>query len=112
MSLNNIRRKKDQLIINKVQELNKKQDIMRQENEEIYHKFDIVRQENPNLQKQMGHGQHRVDGSDRSPATDDNLAGPDKDIPSVRLELSQPQHAAKEQEAPLHQPWSKHFTLT
>lgn len=77
------------------------EDIMHQENKKLYHKFDIVREENLDLLKKVGHGQQRVDGSDRSPTTNSNLACQDEDIPSVRLELSQPQHAAKEQqEAP------------
>ncbi|KAG2611917.1 hypothetical protein PVAP13_4KG082400 [Panicum virgatum] len=100
MSLREIRRKKDQQIIDKIEELNKKENILHQKNEEIYHKFDIVRQENLNLQKKAEHGQG-VDGEDTSSATSYNIAGPDWDIPLVRLELGQPQHVAKEQpEAP------------
>lgn len=77
------------------------ENILHQKNEEIYHKFDIVRQENLNLQKKAEHGQQGVDGEDTSSATSYNIAGPDGDIPLVRLELGQPQHVAKEQpEAP------------
>ena len=43
------------------------------------------------------HVQQGVDGGDKSSGTEYNIAGPDEDLTSVRLELGQPQHVAKEQ---------------
>ncbi|XP_066341264.1 MADS-box transcription factor 23-like [Miscanthus floridulus] len=96
MSLHNIRKKKDSVIINQIQELNKRENIMLQEYKELEHHFDINHQENMNLQKKV-HVQQGVDGGDKSSGTEYNIAGPDEDLTSVRLELGQPQHVAKEQ---------------
>ena len=43
------------------------------------------------------HVQQGVDGGDKSSGTEYNIAGPDEDLTSVRLELGQPQHVAKEE---------------
>ncbi|XP_066333390.1 MADS-box transcription factor 23-like [Miscanthus floridulus] len=72
MSLHNIRQKKDNLIINQIQELKKKENIMLQEYEELQHHFDINRQENMNLQKKV-HRQQGVDGGDKSSAIEYNI---------------------------------------
>ncbi|CAN6347944.1 unnamed protein product [Urochloa humidicola] len=96
MSLHDIRHKKQQLI-DKIQDLKKKENIMHRRNEEPYYQFDIVRQEKLNLHNKVGRGQGQgLDGGDRSSTSEYDFAGPDEEVPSVRLELSQPQHLANE----------------
>ncbi|XP_062182917.1 MADS-box transcription factor 23-like isoform X2 [Phragmites australis] len=95
MSLHSIRLKKDQLMIDQIQELNKKESILHEENKELRHKLNSIRQENVNLQKKV-HGQIGVDGGQNSSAIDYNIAVPEEDMTPVRLGLSQAQHVAKE----------------
>ncbi|XP_062227610.1 MADS-box transcription factor 23-like isoform X2 [Phragmites australis] len=90
MSLRSIQLKKDQLMIDQIQELNKKKSVLHQENKELRHKFNSIRQENMNLQKKI-----RVDGGQNSSATDYNITVPEEDVTPVHLER-QPQHVAKE----------------
>ncbi|KAK3132259.1 hypothetical protein QOZ80_6AG0518560 [Eleusine coracana subsp. coracana] len=94
MSLHNIRVKKDEFIINEIQELNKKETLMIEQNEELRHKFNIIREENINLRKKVSEHQGERNAQ-KSSATEFTSSAEDDDD-QVHLELSQSQHAAKE----------------
>ncbi|XP_062192128.1 MADS-box transcription factor 23-like isoform X2 [Phragmites australis] len=53
MSLRNIRLTKDQLMIDQIQELNRKGGLVHQENIELYNEVNLVHQENIELQKKV-----------------------------------------------------------
>ncbi|KAG8047337.1 hypothetical protein GUJ93_ZPchr0008g12340 [Zizania palustris] len=53
MSLRNIRLKKDNVMIDQIQELNRKGSLMHQENMGLHHKLSLVHQEQINLQKKV-----------------------------------------------------------
>ncbi|CAL5006087.1 unnamed protein product [Urochloa decumbens] len=93
LSLRNIRMKKDQLMIDQIQELNRKGSLMHRENIELYNKANLVRQENIELQRKVyGHGinDHPASGTARHSMDTEN-----EDV-RVNLELSQPQSAQRD----------------
>ncbi|CAL5012634.1 unnamed protein product [Urochloa decumbens] len=93
LSLRNIRMKKDQLMIDQIQELNRKGSLMHRENIELYNKANLVRQENIELQRKVyGHGvnEHPASGTARHSMDTEN-----EDV-RVNLELSQPQSVQRD----------------
>ncbi|KAL9446979.1 hypothetical protein AB3S75_014612 [Citrus x aurantiifolia] len=77
MSLRGVRMKKDQILMDEIQELNRKGNLIHQENVELYKKV---------------YGTRDLNGSNRNPLHTNNIGiGEDSHIP-VRLQLSQPQH--------------------
>ncbi|KAL6606970.1 hypothetical protein ACP70R_042623 [Stipagrostis hirtigluma subsp. patula] len=95
MSLHSVWLKKDQLILEQIQELRKKENIVHKENMELHHKFNRICQENKNLKEKV-YGQRGVDGSQNS-SSEYSITVPAEDITPVHLELSLPkQHITKE----------------
>ncbi|XP_062234191.1 MADS-box transcription factor 23-like isoform X2 [Phragmites australis] len=94
MSLQNIRLKKDELMIDEIQELNRKENLMHHENEELRHKINNIHQENVILQKKV-YGQQGAGKAQKSSATEYSFTGPADYVDPVHLELSQAQHVPK-----------------
>ncbi|KAH9690227.1 Agamous-like MADS-box protein AGL16 [Citrus sinensis] len=83
MSLRGVRMKKDQILMDEIQELSRKGNLIHQENVELYKKKNFTSQV---------YGTRDLNGSNRNPLHTNNIGiGEDSHIP-VRLQLSQPQH--------------------
>ncbi|KAJ4767335.1 MADS-box transcription factor [Rhynchospora pubera] len=97
MSLHSIRKKKEQVFTDEIQELNKKGYHVHVENIELQQKFALLTQENKELQKkaqQSKYGNHSTDLSNRIA-----VAIPTADLPEneqVQLQLFQTIHQEKD----------------
>ncbi|XP_020271200.1 MADS-box transcription factor 23-like isoform X2 [Asparagus officinalis] len=91
LSLRGIRMKKDQIMMDEIQELNRKGNFIHQENMELYKKMNLIREENMELHKkayeQRGSNGRVTSGSHVS---NDDSTTEDGEVP-VHLELSPPQ---------------------
>ncbi|KAJ4818037.1 MADS-box transcription factor [Rhynchospora pubera] len=93
MSLRSVRTKKDQIMIDEIQELNRKGTLLHQENVELYRKANLVRQENIDLYKKLYEmGGSRVQRENSNPTVQIGYGSTSNDtsIP-VNLKLSTPQ---------------------
>ncbi|KAM3406394.1 hypothetical protein ACQJBY_000468 [Aegilops geniculata] len=93
-SIHNIRLTKDQLMIDEIEELNKKESLVHQENIELHKKLNIIRQENIYLQNKLN-GEAEVNGTITSSSSQYSTAA--REDP-VRLELSHPDHAERDEQ--------------
>ncbi|XP_052190539.1 MADS-box transcription factor 23-like isoform X1 [Diospyros lotus] len=89
MSLRGVRMRKDQVLIDEIQELNRKGNLIHQENVELCKKVNIIRQENMELYKKV-YGTSELSGAERNilPSNTSSL-GEDSQVP-VHLQLCQP----------------------
>ncbi|KAJ1268540.1 hypothetical protein BS78_07G142900 [Paspalum vaginatum] len=106
IGLRNIRLTKDKLMIDQIEELNRKGSLILQENKELYNKMNNVNQENIELQKKVHASSNILPNKDKvngqginEPPTDTTryniLNKEDGNVP-VNLELRQPQNVEPE----------------
>ncbi|MED6130824.1 MADS-box transcription factor anr1, variant 2 [Stylosanthes scabra] len=90
VSLHGVRAKKEQLLMEEIQELNRKGNLIHQENMELYKKVNLIRQENMELKKKV-YGTRNGNGTDRNSVLTNGI-GIEEDLQvPVNLQLSQPQ---------------------
>ncbi|XP_022158088.1 MADS-box transcription factor 23-like isoform X2 [Momordica charantia] len=95
ISLRGVRMKKDQILMDEIQELNRKGNLIHQDNMELYKKVNLIHQENLELYKKV-YGTKGANGAHTSSLTNGLGVGEEADIP-INLQLSQPQnHKAPE----------------
>ncbi|KAL8243135.1 hypothetical protein R6Q59_009393 [Mikania micrantha] len=94
MSLRNIRKKKDQLLFEEIEELKRKGNVIHHENVELCKKVNQIREENSELYKQV----YRIaeaDSTNRNVFLTNALSIRDDPHATIHLQLSQPdQHEA------------------
>ncbi|KAH0734150.1 hypothetical protein KY285_009857 [Solanum tuberosum] len=90
MSLRGVRVKKDQILVEEVQELNRKRNFSHQENKELYKKLDLVRQENMELYKKV-YGTREANAVSRIAMGSNSLSVNEDPLTPLHLQLSQPQ---------------------
>ncbi|XP_068312350.1 MADS-box transcription factor 23-like [Pyrus communis] len=95
MSLRSVRIKKDQLLMDEIEELNRKRNLIHHENVELYKKVNLIHQENVELSKKV-YGTRNVNDTSRNTLlTNGQGIEEDSNVP-VRLQLSQPQQQSYE----------------
>ncbi|XP_022975993.1 MADS-box transcription factor 23-like isoform X1 [Cucurbita maxima] len=96
ISLRGIRMKKEKILMDEIQDLNRKVNLIHQDNTELYKKVNLIRQENLELHKKV-YGTKDANGAHISSLTNGLSVGEDAGIP-IDLQLSQPQ--PQDHEAP------------
>ncbi|PHU20507.1 MADS-box transcription factor 27 [Capsicum chinense] len=90
VSLRGVRVRKDEILIDEIQELNRKGTLIHQENMDLYKKVNLIRQENMELYKKV-YGNRDANGVRRSSLASNGLSINEDPHAPVHLQLSQPQ---------------------
>jgi FtsZ-binding cell division protein ZapB len=90
MSLRGVRMKKDQVLFDEIEELNRKGNLIHQENMELCKQVNDLRQENMELNKKV-YGTRDTDGVNRNMFFSNGLSMGDDPHAPVQLQLSQPE---------------------
>ncbi|PHT50869.1 Agamous-like MADS-box protein AGL17 [Capsicum baccatum] len=90
VSLRGVRVRKDEILIDEIQELNRKGTLIHQENMDLYKKVNLIRQENMELYKKV-YGNRDANGVSRSSLASNGLSINEDPHAPVHLQLSQPQ---------------------
>ncbi|KAI4321453.1 hypothetical protein MLD38_034831 [Melastoma candidum] len=98
LSLRSVRTRKDQVLMDEVQELNRKGALIQQENIELYKKISLMSEENLEL--------HKMRRSHKNQLKNGLSDGEDCPVP-VQLQLSQPQHQDNEATTQMSNVWRK-----
>ncbi|CAH8379961.1 unnamed protein product [Eruca vesicaria subsp. sativa] len=89
LSLRDVRMKKDQMLVEEIQELNREADLMHQENLELHKKVNLMRQQNMELHKKVSEVE-TVKSSEKTSLLTNGLGMRDNSSEHVYLQLSQP----------------------
>lgn len=96
MSLRGVRMRKDQILIDQIEEMNQKGNLIHRENLDLQKKVTIIRQENMDLYKKV-YGTRDVTGADKNSFTTEGLCIRDDDTDArICLQLCQPQQTSHE----------------
>ncbi|XP_012068069.1 MADS-box transcription factor 23 isoform X2 [Jatropha curcas] len=90
MSLRGVRMKKDQILMDEIEDLNRKGNLIHQENVELYKKVNLICRENTALHKKV-YGTGNVNGVNRDYLSSNGLGSAEESHAPVHLQLSQPQ---------------------
>nr|XP_009766321.1 PREDICTED: MADS-box transcription factor 23-like isoform X3 [Nicotiana sylvestris] len=90
MSLRGVRVRKDEILIDEIQELNRKGNLIHQENMELYKKVNLIRQQNMELYKRV-YGNRDANGVSGIALAPNSLSINEDPHTPVHLQLSQPQ---------------------
>jgi len=90
MSLKGVRMKKDQILMDEIQELKRKGNLVHQENVELYEKVNLTRKENMELCNK-GLGTRDSNGANRNGFLSNSLSLEEDPHAPVQLQLCQPQ---------------------
>ncbi|XVF64928.1 hypothetical protein PTKIN_Ptkin09bG0206000 [Pterospermum kingtungense] len=99
MSLRGVRMKKEHILMDEIQELNRKGNLVHQENVELYKKVNLIRQENMELYKKV-YGTRDVNGANKDSLLTNGLGIGEDSREPVHLQLSQPQQQNNDNETP------------
>lgn len=90
ISLRGVRIKKEQILINEIQDLSRKGDLFNQENLELHNKVNLIREQNMELYKKV-HGTKEPNRGNRNALFLNTLNIIDDSHPPAQPELCQPQ---------------------
>ncbi|XP_047980768.1 MADS-box transcription factor 23-like isoform X1 [Salvia hispanica] len=95
MSLRAVRMRKDHILIDQIEELNQKANLVHQENTDLQKKVTVIRQENMDLYKKV-YGTRDATGADTNSFMTEGLCIRDDPDASICLQLCQPQQTIHE----------------
>ncbi|XAR71421.1 hypothetical protein NMG60_11028671 [Bertholletia excelsa] len=95
MSLRGVRMKKDQILTDEIQELNRKGNLIHQENLELYKKVELIHEENTQLYTKVYSTRDAIAVTGNTQSAYSFSIGEDSYVP-IHLQLSQPEQQSNE----------------